>query len=261
MSLFDKFLLFWSGTLEEGGGVPGSAKPFLKWAGGKRWLVREFQDKIPGTFGKYFEPFLGSGAVFFHVKPAAAILSDKNVDLIGTYNSVRENFENVIRILELHKQKHSKEYYYKIRESEPSLPEERAARFIYLNRVCWNGLYRVNRAGKFNVPIGTKTTFEIDHGEWKQASELLKKASISSGDFNDTVAKAQRNDFVYCDPPYTVTHNNNGFVKYNEDIFKWDDQVRLSVALRKAKKRRGERKHGGKAMERSHITPAGATPP
>lgn len=130
--------------------------PFLKWAGGKRWFVEHTADLIPTFSGRYFEPFLGSGAIFFHLSPKGAVLSDSNTDLIKTYQAIRDDWEAVLFLLELHHRKHCKDYYYSIRSSEPSDKVEAAARFIYLNRTCWNGLYRVNLKGKFNVPIGTK---------------------------------------------------------------------------------------------------------
>ena len=133
-------------------------KPFLKWAGGKRWFVTNHSDLLPQSFNRYIEPFLGSGAVFFHLQPQNALLGDSNKELVDTYRAIKSEWKLVYRYLRAHHTKHSKEYYYQIRKSRPISSASKAARFIYLNRTCWNGLYRVNLSGVFNVPIGTKST-------------------------------------------------------------------------------------------------------
>jgi len=210
-------------------------KPFLKWAGGKRWFVRNYNNLIPKNFNRYIEPFLGSGAVFFHLQPNEAILGDINQDLIESYRSIKENWHLVFKELQDHHKKHSKEYYYKIRNTHFDNTISQAARFIYLNRTCWNGLYRVNLKGKFNVPIGTKSSVIFDDDNFEIISKLLEKTELYSSDFEAIINKAQRNDLLYIDPPYTVRHNNNAFIKYNEKLFSWDDQKRLFNALKRAK--------------------------
>src|SRR5258706_16334987 len=127
--------------------------PFVKWAGGKRWFVSRHLDLVPTRYNQYIEPFLGSGALFFALKPAKAVLADLNSDLIGTYSAIQTDWKRVLAILRGYHRDHSKAFYYAVRESEPRLLHQRAARFIYLNRTCWNGLYRVNVLGRFNVPI------------------------------------------------------------------------------------------------------------
>jgi DNA adenine methylase len=131
--------------------------PFLKWPGGKRWFVTHYADLIPRAFGRYVEPFLGSGAVFFHLKPKKALLADSNSELIETYKAVKHDPDSVLAHLRRHHRDHCHEHYYQVRDAMPRTPTTRAARFIYLNRTCFNGIYRVNLDGTFNVPIGTKT--------------------------------------------------------------------------------------------------------
>lgn len=208
--------------------------PFLKWAGGKRWLVAEHASLFPSSYGTYFEPFLGSGATYFHLRPSQAVLNDSNADLINAYQVLKSQWKQVADKLNIHHQKHCKEHYYEIRSQVFEEPVEKAAQFIYLNRTCWNGLYRVNLKGKFNVPIGTKTKVVLDTDDFEQLSRLLKGATVKNEDFETIVALAGKGDFIFVDPPYTVKHNLNGFVKYNEQLFSWDDQVRLRDCVRDA---------------------------
>jgi len=136
-----------------------------------------------------------------------------------------------------HHNKHSKEYYYKVRQIKPADPAEKAARFIYLNRTCWNALYRVNLKGEFNVPIGTKTNVVLGSDDFEGVSRLLQDVTITHLDFEEVIDRAEEGDLIFADPPYTVKHNFNGFVKYNEKMFHWDDQVRLSKCLIRASDR------------------------
>jgi len=187
---------------------------------------------------RYIEPFLGSGAVFFHVKPARAILSDVNSDLISAYQALKSNWSDVETGLRNHASQHAKEHYYATRSASKtgSLTEE-AARLIYLNRTCWNGLYRVNRQGRFNVPIGTKTSVVLDTDNFRQTADALRGVDLNCCDFEVTIDRALGDDFIFVDPPYTVQHNLNGFIKYNEKLFSWDDQIRLRDALVRADRR------------------------
>lgn len=211
--------------------------PFLKWAGGKRWLTFYYADLFPLTFDRYVEPFLGGGAVFFHLKPSVSVLSDFNVDLIRTYDQVRENWKLIEECLERHQRKHSTNYYYEERARKHRADHERAAQFIYLNRVCWNGLYRVNLKGEFNVPIGTKTSVLLDTDNFEDVAKLLQGAQLIASDFEPMLDATREGDFVFIDPPYVTRHNFNGFAKYNDKIFSWADQERLSVAIGRAAKR------------------------
>jgi len=212
-------------------------QPFLKWAGGKRWLVAGNELPVPHQFDRLVEPFLGSGAVFFHLRPQKAHLTDLNEDLINLYKQIRFRPLKFSESLKTHQANHSKQYYYEIREWEPKDKLDRAARFLYLNRTCWNGLYRVNLNGKFNVPIGTKNRVIFDDDNFLAVSKLLKRAKISCLDFEKVIDESTYGDFLFVDPPYTVRHNYNGFLKYNERIFSWDDQIRLKQALLRAKQR------------------------
>jgi len=209
-------------------------EPFLKWAGGKRWLVSSPNNRKPEQFNRYIEPFLGSGAMYFSLRPRHAVLSDLNSDLIDLYTVIRDNPMEFRELIALHHSNHDKEYYYNIRKIVPSNKLERAARTLYLNRTCWNGLYRVNLKGDFNVPIGTKTAVLLENEDFCKFSDTLKSAEISCCDFEESINKAQDQDFLFVDPPYTVQHNMNGFVKYNEKIFSWNDQLRLRDALQRA---------------------------
>lgn len=208
--------------------------PFLKWAGGKRWLIAQPEFTLPSFEGRYFEPFVGGGAMFFANRPQRAILSDANASLIETYVALRDDWKTVVRLLGKHHKNHSSHYYYEQRDRRPGTLAGRAALFIYLNRACWNGLYRVNKSGKFNVPIGTKNWVLSDDDDFRSVSDALSKARLIACDFEDSINLAGPGDLIFADPPYTVAHNHNGFVKYNDSIFTWGDQVRLRDCLARA---------------------------
>lgn len=186
---------------------------------------------VPRQFERYIEPFLGSGAVFFALKPKTAILSDLNAELIATFAEIKKNAGAVTSILRKYHELHSKNFYYQLRRSRPESGTARAARFIYLNRTCWNGLYRVNTLGQFNVPIGTKQNVLLDSDNFWEVSTLLRRASLIASDFEPIILQARRGDLVFADPPYITAHSHNGFLKYNETLFKWEDQVRLRNCL------------------------------
>lgn len=211
--------------------------PFLKWAGGKRWLVSAYPELLELSFNRYIEPFLGSGAVFFHLAPARSILSDQNIDLINTYKAIKDDWRSVADELRRHHLNHNKNYYYAVRDSRPRAAHTKAAKFIYLNRTCWNGLYRVNLHGEFNVPIGTKQNVILETDNFEAISHMLKNADLRAGDFEKTMELAGEGDLVFVDPPYTVKHNLNGFVKYNEKLFSWEDQERLRDSVIQASDR------------------------
>jgi DNA adenine methylase len=212
--------------------------PFLKWPGGKRWLTLKHAGFFPTEYCRYIEPFLGSGAVFFFLEPNRAILGDLNQDLITVYRGIQTDWRKLQRLLQKHAQKHGKRYYYRIRKADPKDPIERAARLIYLNRTCFNGIYRVNLEGRFNVPKGTKDTVLFPTDDFQSVARLLSHAELREAqDFESIVDEARKGDFLFVDPPYTVRHNNNAFIKYNENLFSWDDQVRLAEALGRARKR------------------------
>lgn len=216
------------------------AIPFLKWAGGKRWFTSRCSNILPREYNRYIEPFVGSGALFFALEPQDAIIGDINEQLIETYLAIKDNWPLVLKFLKHHAASHSKEYFYSLRADSPKTIHQRAARFIYLNRTCWNGLYRVNKSGQFNVPIGTKTNVLHDTDDFKKISAILQNSTIIHSDFEGIIDCAREGDFIFADPPYTVKHNNNGFVKYNEEMFKWDDQVRLHAAVARADARKAK---------------------
>jgi DNA adenine methylase len=204
-------------------------KPFLRWAGGKTWFIDHLEALLDGQhFANYYEPFLGGGSIFFSlsVTDAAATLSDANTELIDTYISIRDNVEEVIQYFATYE--NTSDFYYKLREKEPTDPFERAARFIYLNHTSYNGLYRVNRKGKYNVPFGKRKSDTIDIEEIRKASRALVGANLLSGDFENRGDVIHEGTLVFLDPPYTVSHNDNGFVQYNQSIFSIEDQARLA---------------------------------
>lgn len=214
--------------------------PPLKWAGGKRWFVSNHKDLLPRKFNKYIEPFLGSGAVFFSIQPEQALISDLNPELINLYEVIRDEPLKLEKKLKEHQRKHSTEYYYSMRALQPRNKITAAARTLYLNRTCWNGLYRVNLQGEFNVPKGTKDTVVLATDDFSNLSKILSKAEIKCQDFQKSIEAAEEGDFLFVDPPYTVAHNNNGFVKYNQNLFSWEDQLRLRDVLLEAVRRGAE---------------------
>jgi DNA adenine methylase len=208
--------------------------PFLKWPGGKRWFVGLHASVLPTHFDRYFEPFLGSGSVYFHLQPTRAILGDANPDVIDTYRGVQRDWTKLEKALARHQKKHSDRYYYEIRGARPRSLVNRAARIIYLNRTCFNGIYRLNRQGHFNVPRGDRHHVVKATDNFRAVSALLQGAELCHSDFERVVDRAQAKDLVFADPPYTVRHNNNGFLRYNESLFSWSDQQRLASALARA---------------------------
>jgi DNA adenine methylase len=213
-------------------------EPFLKWAGGKRWLISRLVRRLP-KFNRYYEPFAGSAGLFFALEPERAVLADVNEELINCYHCVRDHCSGVIQALR--KLRVDENTYYRVRDRlyESGDRIARAAYFIYLNKTCWNGLYRVNQRGHFNVPMGrrdaTPKVFDSDH--LMLASQKLKRAKLKVADFESAVRGAKPGDLVYFDPPYITTHLKNGFIKYNSKLFHHADELRLAgVACELARK-------------------------
>jgi DNA adenine methylase len=205
--------------------------PLVKWPGGKRALVPHILPLLPGTFGRFYEPFVGSGALFFAIQPDKATLSDTNAELINLYTQVRDHPDDLIKVLR--KYRNSANFYYGARSSSPRLPLTRAARFLYLLTLSFNGIHRVNLRGVFNVPYGFKTHLPThDEQRIRLASRALAGVTLTAADFAKATARARNGDLIYFDPPYTVAHAHNGFVKYNEKIFSWNDQTRLAEHAR-----------------------------
>ncbi|HFO0524787.1 TPA: DNA adenine methylase [Staphylococcus aureus] len=210
-------------------------KPFTKWTGGKRQLLPELKHLTPQNFNEYYEPFVGGGAFLFDLKPNVAFINDANEDLINAYRVIRDNVEELIDLLEVHKINNTKEYYYKIRNLDRSdnfnkmSAVEKAARILYMLRVNFNGLYRVNSKGQFNTPYGRYSNPKIvDRENLLNISEYLKQdITITSGDFYNCVQGAKANDFVYFDPPYIPISTSSNFTSYTANKFDLKEQERL----------------------------------
>ncbi|MGJ1291278.1 MULTISPECIES: DNA adenine methylase [Sphingobacterium] len=204
---------------------------FLRWTGSKKWLLKEIDDYIPKAFNNYHEPFLGGGSVYFYIKNLGLddrnfYLSDINKDLVNAYNQIKGNLEPLIS--KLKKFKNTSDYYYKVRDHKPRKPVNQAAKFIYLNRTSFNGIYRVNSKGEYNVPYGKRHNVDIVAKDLLESvCTHLQDTSIECMPFNDIIKNIKENDFVFLDPPYTVSHENNGFIEYNQKLFSWEDQIVL----------------------------------
>ncbi len=212
-----------------------AARPILKWAGGKSRLVSEIIARLPERIETYYEPFVGGAAVFFSLAAAGrfrrAILSDRNRDLVEVYTVIKKNVESVIELLEEYRARHSEESYYETRELDPKSlkPEERAARVIYLNKTGYNGLFRVNRSGKFNVPYGRHKNPNIcDAENLRAAATVLSDVKLKVLDFEKACARAEPGDAVYFDPPYDPISKTANFTSYHQDPFDEDEQHRLA---------------------------------
>lgn len=204
------------------------AKPFVKWAGGKRSLIPDIEQSLPESLGAYYEPFVGGGAVFFHIcdRVQEAYLSDSNLDLIFAYKAIQKDPEVLIELLQKHAKRHDKDYYYKIRAQHELIDAVKiAARFIYLNKTCYNGLYRVNKKGEFNVPVGSyKNPSIVQEDNLRLVHAALEIAAIRLLDY--TQIRPQKGDFVYFDPPY-YSENGNGFTSYTKEDFGKTEQTAL----------------------------------
>jgi len=220
---------------------------FVKWAGGKGQLLGQFEPLFPKKFNRYLEPFVGGGAVFFHIiqnfKPKKIIISDVNEELINTYKIVKTDVERLIIELKQHREYHlaeGKKYYLTIRATNPNdlLSLERAARFIYLNKTCFNGLYRVNSGGGFNVPMGSYENPDIVQEErLRIVSKLLKNVTIKVMSFEKILGIAKKGDFIYFDPPYYPLKNKNSFTTYTKGAFLEKEQELLAEVFKKLDKK------------------------
>jgi len=217
-------------------------KPIIRWAGGKNWLTKYIENFIPKDFNNYHEPFIGGASIYIYLKSKGLIkqnsyLSDLNQELILTYKIIQNDPDSIINIL--NKLKNTKDFYYKIRKSKPKNDIEIASRFLYLNKTSFNGLYRVNKKGEYNVPYGYRKSNNLfDFINIKRLSLLLndKKTYIFNTSFEETIKNIKKRDLVFLDPPYTVAHGNNGFIEYNELIFTWQHQIKLADLIEKINK-------------------------
>ena len=213
-------------------------KPFVKWAGGKRQLLAELEKSFPKQFGTYFEPFLGGGALLFDLlakKPnLKCSVSDLNSDLVLAYVTIRDKLGRLIESLENHSKNYHNDstgYYYEVRKQEPKSQIEKVSRLLFLNKTCFNGLYRVNSKGKFNVPLGRYTNPNIVNREnLTTVSKFLQsdKIKISCRDFESILNDAKKGDFVYFDPPYQPVSDTANFTSYTHRDFTEDDLQRLA---------------------------------
>jgi len=213
-------------------------RPFLKWVGGKNQLLDELRPLLPPVFGRYFEPFVGGGALFFACKPPRAALRDVNEELIDCYCAIRDRVDEVITALRKHK--YEREHFYTVRALEPKALAHapRAARTIFLNKTGFNGLYRVNRSGKFNVPFGRYTDPRFcDDENLRSCSIALQGVDIQVRKFEAVVLEAKPKDFVYFDPPYVPVSETSDFTSYVPGGFSWKEHEALAdVFLRLSRK-------------------------
>ncbi|MBF0274336.1 MAG: Dam family site-specific DNA-(adenine-N6)-methyltransferase [Nitrospinae bacterium] len=205
--------------------------PFLRWAGGKRWLRKHLNAIIKiDNYDNYHEPFLGGASIFLSLIPKnVSYLSDCNSELIDTFKSIKEDPLKVIE--ELSKFKNNKQDYYLIREIKFKNPWKKAAQFIYLNQTSFNGLYRVNLKGNYNVPYGYRKCKIYDQNQFLTIQKRFENVIFQSGDFELVLENIKENDIVFLDPPYVVSHYKNGFIKYNKKLFSLSDQYRLKDVI------------------------------
>jgi DNA adenine methylase len=222
--------------------VDQAAGPFLKWAGGKSQLLASYEEHFPKSFKRYFEPFTGGAAVFFRMRSKHgqfnARLSDLNHELINVYCEIRDNVEDLIEDLKKHK--NEEEYFYKLRATDPAKlsPTERASRLIYLNKTCFNGLYRVNSQGRFNVPFGFyKNPSTCNETNLRACNLVLQDTDLTCNPFDDVLKHARKGDFVYFDPPYHPLTSTSNFTSYTKNCFSAEDQQRLADTFSELHKR------------------------
>lgn len=215
-----------------GASLKTKARPFIKWVGGKTQLLPELLQRVPSQCDRYFEPFLGGGALFFGLQPRNAVLTDINGDLVTLYQVIRDDVEALIADMAQHI--YDKDYYYSLRRIDRTSdydtwsPVQRASRLIYLNKTCYNGLYRVNSKGQFNVPFGRYTNPTIvDADNLRACSQALQGLTIEQADFCQVRALAQPGDFVYFDPPYAPLSATANFTGYTKDGFDREMQYAL----------------------------------
>lgn len=211
------------------------AVSFVRWAGSKRRLLSQIRPHLPRDYNTYIEPFLGGGSLFLDLQPSRALLNDACAPLVDTWNAIRTSPSKVYD--QATKLPLDSENYYRERSLRGGTRFERAGRFIYLNRGAFNGLYRVNLRGEFNVPWGApKTPNIITLSQLKSVAAVLNNANVTvtCGDFEEVIDRAVAGDLVFLDPPYVTSHNENGFAEYNEKIFSWADQERLATAAKRA---------------------------
>lgn len=239
--------------------IDDTIHPFVKWAGGKTQILNKLKSFLPTNYNEYYEPFVGGGALLFSLRPKVAHINDQNYELVCAYKCFKnkEDFNSLKFSLKEHEKKHSEEYYYQVRALDKDSNynnfslAEKASRMIYLNKACFNGLYRVNSKGYFNVPSGKKekvNTFDEDNFIALEKFFTNNKITITSDDFEIAVKNAKAGDFVYFDPPYDVYPDKNGFVDYGKEGFGKEEQIRLCKCYTDLNKK------GVKVMLSNHNT-------
>ena len=222
------------------------AQPFLKWAGGKRQLLPAIKEYLPKKFTQYYEPFVGAGAVLFSLQPKKSIINDTNSELINCYQVIKDNPEELLELCQEHREKNSKQHFYSLREQDrrddfkERSPLEKAARIIYLNKTCFNGLFRVNSSGQFNVPYGNYSNPVIaDPAVISSVSVYLNQRDVRilEGDFAQAVSTARKGAFIYFDPPYHPISDTSSFTGYSIDGFGEKEQIRLKEVCDKLTER------------------------
>lgn len=232
--------------------------PVLKWVGGKRQLIEDISPLIPKQISTYVEPFVGGAAILFHLQPKKAIINDFNDELMNVYQVIKENPNGLIKILEKHKESNSEEYYYETRaldrtsDCENLSKEEKAGRILYLNKTCYNGLFRVNSSGQFNAPYGKyKNPAIVNDVTIKAVSNYFNSANIKflNGDYKEALKGLRKGTFVYFDPPYMPVSSSSNFTGYTENGFGYEKQVELRDECLKLNKR------GIKFLQSNSYTP------
>lgn len=226
---------------------PAKAAPIVKWAGGKAKLLHELTRRMPARFGRYYEPFAGGAALFFRIAPESAVLADANTHLVAAYEAIARETGNVIAELERHRDAHSEAHYGAVKtrwNGGDGSDIERAAAFIYLNKACFNGLYRVNKRGEFNVGWGKHATYVPDIDAIIASASALARADLRVGDYKQSLLDVQPGDFVYVDPPYDGTYTSYTACKFSDA-----DQAELAYTVRKLAER------GAQVMVSNASTP------
>lgn len=228
-----------------GAKVQKKAEPFLRWAGGKKKLLPQYEKFFPSPdeYERYIEPFVGGGAVFFYVQsfgPKRSIIADLNEDLVNAYKAIRDNTNKLLGELEKHKERHGRDYYYVVRDNYNSSKQnlvKRAADFIYLNKASFNGLHRVNSKGEFNVPFGhLKNPGVYERENFDLISDLLKQVSIRHSSYEEILRQAKPGDFIYLDPPYFPLEGEKNFTSYLKDAFLEAEHIKLAASFERLHK-------------------------
>lgn len=218
----------------------GKVRPFVKWAGGKTQLLNELSRSVPKRYNTYYEPFVGSGALFFHLLPDRAAINDSNKELVNAYLVIKDKVEDLINHLRTHI--NCQKYYYRIRALDPNKLSdvERASRFIFLNRTCYNGLYRVNKRDQFNVPYGKyKNPKMCNQKNLRLVSKVLRAVDlqIKAKDYKEAICGTGKADFIYLDPPYYPISKHSDFKRYTKDFFYKEDHIKLAKEFSSLTKR------------------------